>query len=73
MTKTQDGTFWDMAFFRVWKQGNVDELKIPYKDPDIWGAPPSKLKKKIENREFNNISQIIIFYIKKSIKSIYFY
>ena len=48
MTRTQDGKFGDMTFFQVLKKGNADEIKMPYKDPDFWGAPPPKLKKRLK-------------------------
>ena len=31
--------------FQVWEQGNADELKRPYKDPDVWDPPPPKKKR----------------------------
>ena len=31
--------------FQVWEQGNANELKKPYKDPDVWDPPPPKKKR----------------------------
>jgi len=45
--------FGGMKPFQVWEQGNADDLKKPYKDPDVWGPPPPKPKKDNENRGFN--------------------
>ena len=39
--------------FQVWEQGNVNELKKPYKDPDVWDPPLSKPKKDNINKGFN--------------------
>ena len=39
--------------FQVWEQGNADELKKPYKDPDVWDPPPSKPKKDNKNKGYN--------------------
>jgi hypothetical protein len=30
--------------FQVWEKGNANELKKPYKDPDVWDPPPPKKK-----------------------------
>ena len=38
--------------FQVWEQGNANELKKPYKDPDVWDPPPPKKKDNV-NRGFN--------------------
>jgi len=44
--------FGGMKPFQVWEEGNADDFKKPYKDPDVWGPPPSK-KKDNGNRGFN--------------------
>ena len=39
--------------FQVWEQGNADDLKKPYKDPDVWDPPPPKPKKDNKNKGYN--------------------
>ena len=45
--------FGGMKPFQVWEQGNADDLKKPYKDPDVWDPPPPRPKKDNVNRGFN--------------------
>ena len=45
--------FGGMKPFQVWEKGNADELKKPYKDPDVWDPPPPKPKRDNQNRGFN--------------------
>ena len=45
--------FGGMKPFQVWEAGNADDLKKPYKDPDVWDPPPPKPKKDNVNKGFN--------------------
>ena len=45
--------FGGMKPFQVWEKGNADDLKKPYKDPDVWDPPPPKPKRDNINRGFN--------------------
>ena len=47
--------FGGMKPFQVWEQGNADDFRKPYKDPDVWDPPPPKKK---DNRGFNREKQM---------------